>query len=139
MTSMHFMMHNFTVLIAMIFIRMKNRGKSLSFDEIMEVYNNDEMEDLEGAEFSMETVANGNRDVITEEVTRDEWTARCLATEWGVCDDVVSLKNGMKFYYFKIPHKVSYHLLPFFTAKFPILHSSSLATVSHNFRKHCEF
>ncbi len=88
------------------------REKMLSFDEIMEVYN-DEIEDIEGVEFSAEGVANHNRDVSTErvqceeEAAKDNWKARHLATEWGKSDDVISLRNGAKFYYFKIPHKVS--------------------------------
>lgn len=74
----------------------------------MEVYN-DEIEDLEGTEFGAECVANGNGKVTVEfeETSTGEWRAHCLATEWGVCNDVINLKNGEKYYYFKMPHKVS--------------------------------
>lgn len=34
------------------------------------------------------------------------WEAQKLETQFGTTDDVVTLKNGKTFYFFKLPHKV---------------------------------
>ena len=35
-----------------------------------------------------------------------EWNAEKVETPFGVTDDIVSLRNGRTYYFFKLPHKV---------------------------------
>ena len=35
----------------------------------------------------------------------EEWRPQSILTEWGRTDDIVTIGNGDKYYYFKIPHK----------------------------------
>ena len=36
----------------------------------------------------------------------NEWRAQNILTDWGRTDDVVTIGNGEKYYFFKLPHKV---------------------------------
>lgn len=36
----------------------------------------------------------------------EEWRPQRLLTDWGLTDDVVTIGNGERYYFFKIPHKV---------------------------------
>ena len=35
-----------------------------------------------------------------------EWSPQSVMTDWGRTDDVVTIGNGERYYFFKIPHKV---------------------------------
>ena len=35
----------------------------------------------------------------------EKWRPQSILTEWGRTDDIVTIGNGDKYYYFKIPHK----------------------------------
>ena len=37
----------------------------------------------------------------------EEWVPQRVATDWGHTDDVVTIGNSERYYFFKIPHKVS--------------------------------
>lgn len=36
----------------------------------------------------------------------ERWSPKSMLTEWGRTDDVVTLGNGDRYYFFKLPHKV---------------------------------
>ena len=42
----------------------------------------------------------------SEENSNKEWRPQSVLTDWGLTDDVVTIGNGEKYYFFKIPHKV---------------------------------
>ena len=50
----------------------------------------------------------------SSEATKEEsekWRPQSILTEWGRTDDVVTIGNGDRYYYFKIPHKVRHDFL----------------------------
>ena len=42
-----------------------------------------------------------------EKKTKGAWKAENIVTAFGMTDDIVNLKNGQKYYFFKLPHKVN--------------------------------
>ena len=42
-----------------------------------------------------------------ENKTKGAWKAENIVTAFGMTDDIVNLKNGQKYYFFKLPHKVN--------------------------------
>ena len=41
-----------------------------------------------------------------EEERIKDWSPQSVLTDWGRTDDVVTIGNGERYYFFKIPHKV---------------------------------
>lgn len=45
----------------------------------------------------------GSPETATKE--SEEWRPQSVLTEWGRTDDIITIGNGDRYYYFKIPHK----------------------------------
>ena len=42
-----------------------------------------------------------------EEQAKDRWMPEVVVTPWGLTNDVVTLPNNKKYYFFRLPHKVN--------------------------------